>query len=1201
MRNLPSQFKQWLCLSAILFLASMSSLPLQSAEEPADPAQLDFFEARIRPVLIKNCYQCHSTKAKSVKGNLLLDSRTATRKGGDSGAALVPGKPADSLLLDALKYEGLEMPPKGKLSPKIIADFETWIRQGAVDPRDGQAVVARPQIDFEKAKRFWSFQAPRTTAAPKIQSPWINNEIDRFVLNNLHLHQLAPNPPARRRVLIRRAALDLTGLPPTIEEVNNFLADKSPGAFGRVVDRLLDSTAYGERWGRHWLDVARYGEDQAHTFKARKYPRGYFYRDWVVKSLNADLPYNQFLFQQLAADLVPGNDQHEHLPALGFFALGPVYYAENVEKAKAIADEWDDRIDTLTRGVLGLTVSCARCHDHKYDPITMEDYYGLAGVFASTQYQERPIAAPQLVQKKKDAEQAVKDHQLEIDRFLVTASRDLRPALAERIPDYFLGTWQFLNKRKVQKDEKKLYGQIAKDLKLSQTLLRRWVSFLSTSDAKTRERHPALKAWYAWFSAHDFTMDLSADPVHTKEIANFGDTFSKTVTATLPRRETLLARYGENVDFIKSSDRAKTKAGVIPLGNLFDDTKVVPLASAIATDKFKASATTNSRGVLRIVQGWGAETSLAPDISFRFTQLGSDTLKHGLISNDSWGDGGLRTRGKRISPTSRRAEQGIGMHANALITFDLDEIRRAGLMPQDQAFRFKVTRAGINDDIVGSKEASSHMAVILSRPHKVKEVLDAILSVHVNGKSMETDFDDFTYYISSPIPPPVLADGNFHAYDLAVPPEARYLTLVTTAAGHPDDNPISCDHNVFSGARLEMDPLPRGQHTVASTTAAQDVTADDVVSAHLLSRLLYDEGLLALPPNEAKSQLQGTAADKFKALEATQQQMKKAVAAITIPLAHALRDAKSQDIKIYLQGDPAKQAAIAPRSMPAIFTDGQKSPFNSKGSGRLELAKALTSADNPLTARVMVNRIWAAHFGRGLVTTTSNFGKLGARPSHPALLDYLADRFTGNGWSLKNLHRHIMLSATYQQSSDYRQEAAEIDGDNQWLWRMNRRRLDIEAWRDSMLFASGELDTTVGGPSLQLGDQKNKRRTLYGFVSRHRLDELLRLFDFPDPNITSATRAVTTVPLQQLFVLNSDFMAQRAKALAARIEKEASQDLDLRLGYAFELLYQRPATPADIALARSFLESSSEEKSKLTPWQQYVMALLAANEFMYVD
>ncbi|MFP6603192.1 MAG: DUF1549 domain-containing protein, partial [Pirellulaceae bacterium] len=365
MRDRPAHFKRWLCLSLILLLAATGNLPLQSAEEPPDPAQLDFFEARIRPVLIKHCYQCHSTKAKSVKGKLLLDSRAGTRKGGDSGPALVAGKPADSLLLDALKYEGLEMPPKGKLSPQIIADFETWIRQGAVDPRDGQAVVARPQIDFEEAKLFWSFQAPRTTTAPKIQSPWIKNEIDRFVLKKLHLNQLTPNPPASRRVLIRRTSLDLTGLPPTIEEVNSFLADESPEAFGKVVDRLLDSTAYGERWGRHWLDVARYGEDQAHTFKARKYPRGYFYRDWVVKSLNADLPYDEFLFQQLAADLAPGKDQHEHLPALGFFALGPVYYAENVEKAKAIADEWDDRIDTLTRGVLGLTVSCARCHDHK--------------------------------------------------------------------------------------------------------------------------------------------------------------------------------------------------------------------------------------------------------------------------------------------------------------------------------------------------------------------------------------------------------------------------------------------------------------------------------------------------------------------------------------------------------------------------------------------------------------------------------------------------------------------------------------------------------------------------------------------------------------------------------------------------------------------------------------------------------------------
>jgi len=1176
-------------------------MPLFAGDTELDRAQVNFFESRIRPVLVQHCYQCHSTKSKSVKGNLLLDTRAGSRKGGDSGPAVVPGKPAESILLDALKYDGLEMPPKEKLNQKIIADFETWIQNGAIDPRDGTAVITKPSIDFEKAARFWSFQPPRKIAPPQLESAWIQNDIDRFILKRLHAQGLTPNARAARRALIRRASLDLTGLPPTIAQLDAFLDDSSPQAFPRLIDRLLNSTAYGERWGRHWLDVARYGEDQAHTFKARKYPRGYYYRDWVVKSLNEDLPYNDFLFQQLAADLAPGSQQHTNLPALGFFALGPVYYAENVEKAKAVADEWDDRIDTLTRGVLGLTVSCARCHDHKYDPITMEDYYGLAGIFASTEYQERPIVGPATVEQKKRADNSIREHQLAIDRFLINASRNLRPTLVDHIPAYFRATWAFVNKQHIQKDTKKLYAEVAKKHQVSEVLLRRWVAFLSTQNATLRKNHPALHDWHQWFADRLTDRDLSEDKEALAVVATLSNRYLDTVKAQLPQRIELLSRYGENIDFTKATDRADIQPGVIPLGNLFDDIKTVPLGAALATDKYKAAASLENPGVVRTAHGWGSDTSLAEDIKFRFSQLGSDTRKHGLISNDSWGDGGIRTLGKGISPSSARQEQGIGMHANALITFDLHEIRRAGLLSPDQALRFKVTRAGLNDDISGSKEASAHMAVIFSRPHRKKEVLDAILSVHVNGRPVETDFDDFTYYISSAIPSPILANGTFHSYDLPVPAHARYLTLVTTGAGTPDSNSINSDHTVFSGARLELDPLPTDRTATRSQQKLATTSSADRTAAHLLSRLFYEEGLLALPPKEATPLLLEEDAAQLKKLNTIQVELKKKSAAISIPLAHALREGKPHDIKIYLQGDPTKQAAVAPRSMPAIFTGGNKTPFNSSGSGRLELAKALIARDNPLTARVMVNRVWAAHFGEGLVRTTSNFGNLGSLPSHPDLLDHLTRHFTENNWSLKTLHRYIMLSATYQQSSDYRADQAQIDGNNRWLWRMNRRRLDIEAWRDSMLHVSGELDATLGGPSQQLSDKNNKRRTIYGFVSRHRLDELLRLFDFPDPNITSATRAVTTVPLQQLFVLNSEFMAQRAKALAARIESEASQDIGIRVNYAFQLLYQRTATPDEITIAKQFLGSADEAKTNLTALEQYLLALLAANEFMYVD
>jgi hypothetical protein len=304
---------------------------------------------------------------------------------------------------------------------------------------------------------------------------------------------------------------------------------------------------------------------------------------------------------------------------------------------------------------------------------------------------------------------------------------------------------------------------------------------------------------------------------------------------------------------------------------------------------------------------------------------------------------------------------------------------------------------------------------------------------------------------------------------------------------------------------------------------------------------------------------------------------------------------------IYVAGDPGKKGTISPRAMPAIFTGGESVPFQTQGSGRLELAQSLTSSENPLTARVMVNRMWASHFGRGLVGTTSNFGELGERPTHPQLLDYLAVEFMENNWSLKHMHRLIMNSKTYQQSSDFREVPYEVDPDNRLLWRMNRKRLEIEPWRDGLLYVSGELDLTFGGPSKELDDTQNRRRTIYGFVSRHRLNELLRLFDFPDPNITSAARSVTTVPLQQLFVLNSDFMSKRAKAFAERVQKHTDADLPQQITYAFELLYGRKADEQDILAGTEFIETVAESDNMQSAWEQYALALLSANEFLFVD
>ncbi len=722
----PRLFPALLTACALL----VPAVGLRADERPRNRPD-DFFETKVRPLLAENCLECHGPKKQ--RGGLRLDSRAALLAGGDNGPAVVPGKPDDSLLIKAVHYASEpQMPPKGKLKSMQIAALAEWVKQGAPWPEtEGKVRVAPDKGGFkvtDKDRAFWSFRPVADPPLPKVADiSWSRTSIDHFVLAALEEKKLRPVAPADKRTLIRRATFDLTGLPPTPEEIDAFLKDGSPRAWERVVDRLLSSPHCGERWGRHWLDLARYGEDQAHTFQARLYPQGYRYRDWVVRALNDDMPYDRFVKEQLAADLIDGPDRLDRLPALGFFALGPVYYGDRLK-----LDQYDDRIDTLTRGVLGLTVACARCHDHKYDPISQKDYYALAGVIASTDYAEAPLVPPEVVKE--------------------------------------------------------------------------------------------------------------------------------------------------------------------------------------------------------------AEAKLT-------------------------------------------AEQ---------------------------------------------------------KKNKVRP---------------------------------------------------KY------------------------------------------------------------------------------------------------------------PLVHALKDASPVTMKVHLRGNPQTLGEEAPRRFVEVL-DPECRPFR-KGSGRLELAEAIASKDNPLTARVLVNRVWRHHFGSGIVRTPSNFGALGERPTHPELLDHLATRFVASGWSLKKLHREMMLSSAYQLGSAFRAENHAADPENRLLWRMNRRRLEVEAWRDAMLAAAGTLDRTLGGPASSLADPNNRRRTLYGSVSRHDLDNLLRLFDFPDPNITSGERSVTTVPLQQLFVLNSEFMARNARALVARLTTAGDTDTD-RIRRAFATLYARPPTAEELRLGLDFL-SGGPGAEKLTRWEQYAQVLLGANEFLYVD
>ncbi len=894
-----------------------------------DPALVEFFEGKVRPVLETHCINCHGPTKQ--KAGLRLDSRAALMKGGDSGPTIEPGRPESSRLIEAVNHSAdLQMPPKGKLKGGEVEALSKWVRDGAVWPEATAEVRTAASVGptiTAQDRAFWAFRPVENPAIPSVKDEsWPKGAIDRFVLEQLEAKGLHPVAPSDRRSLIRRATFDLIGLPPTPEEVEAFVVDESPEAFAKVVDRLLANPHYGERWGRHWLDVARYGEDQAHTFEARMYPNGYKYRDWVAKALNEDMPYDRFVVEQVAGDLVEGPGRDDRLAALGFFALGPVYYGG------AVYDELDDRVDTLTRGFLGLTVACARCHDHKFDPIPTSDYYALAGIFSSTAYKEYPAAPPEVIAAYEKAQAEIKTKTAEVAPFLRAESiRWTASAAANDTTRYMLGAWNLLNKRKAKPGLST--AEFAKGEGLEALFVDRWVKYL---EPKPDDKRPYLARWRKLIAGQDPKMDLSGDEAAKAEAGKVAAAFGDYVRTTLALRDALEAQ--------------------------------------------------------------------------------------------------------------------------------------------------------------------------------------------------------------------------------------RVAAMANAAEGSPPASPV------FGGPEAD---------------AVREIT-------------LLPDGVFALPREEVEKHLPAVAKAALKAKRAELEKLKRD-APPKYPVVHSLAEgANPSNMKVFLRGNPATPGPEAGRRFLSVLASEGSPAFSTKGSGRLELAQAIASPDNPLTARVMVNRVWEHHFGRGLVATPSNFGKMGERPSHPKLLDYLASRFVAGGWSLKALHREIMLSGTYQLAALDDPSDAEVDPDNVQFWRGNRRRLEVEPWRDAMLAVSGNLDASLGGPSSDLNSASNRRRTYYAKVSRHSLDGLLRLFDFPDPNITADKRAVTAVPLQQLFVLNSEFMERQAKALAARLTSTPGDDAT-KVRRAFPLLYARPATETEVTMAVEFLKGDDEPKGPLSKWEQYAQVLLGSNEFLFVD
>ncbi len=937
----------------------------------ADPVGMAFFEQKIRPVLVEHCYSCHSADAKKLKGNLYLDSKAGWEKGGDSGGAvIVPGNPEASLLIRTVQHleEDMKMPPKKpKLPDAVIADLVTWVKMGAPDPRDGAKLEAK-----RGDKSWWSLQPLATQFA--------HESIDGFITAKLAEKKLTLNPPADPRALIRRMTYDVTGLPPTMEEVEAFARahQQNPqSATEALVDRLLASPRYGEHWGRHWLDVVRFGESNG-------FERNFViddlwpFRDYVIKSINDDKPFNEFITEHLAGDVI-GKDNPAVEVGSAFLVAGPYDDVGNqdvVAQKNIRAATLDDLITATSGAFLGLTINCARCHNHKFDPIPTEDYYRLRSAFEGITHGRRVVATKE---QREAFAAATKPLNIELRR--LEAERDkLDAAIETRAKDAFA-------KSKPTRPKIDLHG--------------------------TSETFAPVEARYLKFVVHGFTSDFQTNTKGKRLTGQGKLTEFQVWSADEPGRNVALASHG-------------TKAE-------------------------------------------GAKSATAEDFPEAY---GPQYCIDGMLG-EAWF---------------------IGSPAVLTLTF--------------------------------------------AQPEKI----NGITFINARG---DRDTDDSKVRGATPC-----------EYEVQVSSDGEQWATVATDAGR---EPWSPAHGIAHARRA-----------VTTAEEGQQLATLEKQIAHVHSKLR------AVPP--LPQMWVGNAAQP------------------------------RESTFVHKGGDPMKPGeAVVPASLNVL--DQVTKPYELKpdadeGQRRLALAKWITSGENPLTPRVLANRVWQHHFGTGIVDTPSDFGFLGSKPTHPELLDFLASRLVAHGWRLKPLHREILLSQTYRQSAAFRDDAAKEDKDARLLWRFPPRRLTAEELRDTMLTVAGQLRLDpMGGPGFRLyrylannvstylpldtHGPETYRRAVYHQNARASVVDVLNDFDLPDIAFAAPKRANTTTPLQALTLLNHPFTLDMAKALAARLPADDA------VAHAYRFAFQREPTAREREAARELIATHGTEA--------FCRALLNANELLYLD
>ena len=1157
-------------IPAAFFVVQLGALagPSKGEGEPSR-AKLAFFEAEVRPLLVEKCWSCHG-EAKAPKGGLRLDSRANMLRGGESGEAVVAGKPDESPLIQAVRYAGEpRMPPREKLKDREIEILSRWVAMGlpwpAADavkmPQDPEAGGGRFTDD---QRRFWAFRPVAAGPFPEVRDgTWAQTPIDRFILAALEAKGFGPARPAEKRTLIRRATFDLIGLPPTPEDVADFLADGSPDAFARVVDRLLASPRYGERWGRHWLDVVRYADarDLIQLPAESDFREAWRYRDWVVNAFNHDLPYPMFLRDQIAGDLVPsehpGGFNADGIVATGMLAIAD-FVPGDVDKDQMIADYVNDQVDVIGRAFLGLSLACARCHDHKFDPISSEDYYALAGIFFSTRLVPGPVPGntplvrvpllPQVELARIEAQNAADVRRRgELETQLPDAAdREYRALLKgsslKQTARYLVAACDL--RRDSPGAEAQEIGGFAKQRGLHEQILAGWIAYLGRVESQPLvPRHPTLR-------------DASAGRLRGADLERSAEALQAAIAEWDAKAETAgsgaeasLARSAL-IHFRADDPQLITDAGgrVTLWPNRSDlpfDAK--PVAPGGGPAKVEVMIDGHAKSVLRFDgQSMMEARRRAPPTGSLFVVFRTSEMATANQRLLGWEDSDVGRHGLSLMTDPGGKLQAI-LRNNGQSGDLLDANRAEGFEVACVTWGPGGTALYRNGGTVAQKgiEAVSSDAMIAA--------------LHLGGPGSG----------GSPRFRGDLAELRVYDRPLEESERRRVEAELRDVWFRPSD-PIGPPSDPVAEIYEEL-LSARGPFWISADQRA--AMLPEAVRERLAARTRELDELKKRPPRE-------------------------------IPRAVAVQDGGPagtrhegfKDAQVFLRGNPKKLGKTVPRGFPRILSGDSREPIV-EGSGRRQLADWLASPDHPLTARVMVNRIWQHHFGEGLVRTPNDFGTRGERPTHPALLDDLAGRFVRSGWSIKAMHRLILLSSTYQQGGTGAAGLAAADPENRLLGRMSRHRLDAEAIRDSLLAVAGRLETTSGGPAfLELGVP---RRTLYLSSARTgaSTSDFGRLFDRADPGSIVDRRGQSIVAPQALFFMNDPFVGDLSRALSARVTREESGDARARIGRLYALVLGRAPTPAEADLGLRLLAPDGE----VDPWERYALILLGTNEFLYVD